>query len=1081
MHIYERTIDKYKAKYDPITVIQYKYFYPYNDWWNNHEGDWQGIDVVVSSRDPATAEFLGVEYRFHGAWLSYYKDYGDKPGITNRVVFDPERAVRLIDTHPVAYIGAGSHAAYPIGGEIELHFTDTGGNAGTEGASGTVGGDEGVRGEVGGDREYMSHTGLVLSTLADGSHSDLWESYNLVLLPDPDPTNTNNMGLTPDMSWLGARILWGTPVVHGPGGNKSPKGPYNRNYGPNSKSRGWGDLKLFTAKTLYGDTFHHSDLETHSYHHWAIIGDETWSGTISLSGDVVVFPGATLTIQAGTTVEFSPDDRRQSDDRHQFKEGNDRLSEIFVYGTLKSEGTSSSPVVFRGSNVSDDERHSELRWDWGGIRMMAGSSDTVRHTQVRNVPLPSVRPTNLRVVVGDGAVTLRWEEPSPSDASITGWQYRTKPETATTWGDWEDVSGRSTHEAVVSSLAHGLRHQFEVWAVNATGSGPASAVSASLLEVAFIEPIDPVRAIRARYTLIESGKPVVFVRGVRGQAEDPALTANKVQVGVQLTPATDRRVTIPITVTAGSAESADYEVRGLPASGRLVFGVGRALKEFRIWANADADFDDETIQLSFGALPAGVQVGRPASAMVTIYDTPSAPMGLEAEGGDGQVTLRWDDPDNRSIAGWEYQQRRIRSSWSEWLPMKASNARTTEYLVKDLTNGGNYLFKVRAVTTRGLGDESASVAARPSSFIAEAAPGAVRLRWDDPGDAAIDHWEYRVRRVPDKWGPWEPIAGSAATTTEHTVRELDSGVLYRFKVRAVSSSGAAVLTLAAVEATPQVPCQLTGATDPTFAENAPGAVGTYTASAGCDSALSWGLAGTDARFFELKGDGMSRTLEFNSSHSPPNFEQPADAGANNTYAVSVSIGDASVSVTVSVTDANDAGVISLSTTAPRAEESLTATLSDEDGIAEPVYWTPHYESTSDRDGVTGPASEATQTWTLTIPSSRVGQPLRLQADYTDSFGAASATSALTSPVRPASNRAPSVSGPAAVDIAENSSAPWLLGTYIGRDPDGDELTWSVTGTDASAFELKEPASPGAEPSRELHLANAADYETQDSL
>ena len=121
VHIYERTIDDYRGTYDPITVIQYKYFYPYDDWWNNHEGDWQGIDVVVSSRDPETAEFLGVEYRFHGVWLSYYKDYSSEPGITDSFVFNAIEDVRLAaGTHPVAYIGAGSHAAYPIGGDINL-------------------------------------------------------------------------------------------------------------------------------------------------------------------------------------------------------------------------------------------------------------------------------------------------------------------------------------------------------------------------------------------------------------------------------------------------------------------------------------------------------------------------------------------------------------------------------------------------------------------------------------------------------------------------------------------------------------------------------------------------------------------------------------------------------------------------------------------------------------------------------------------------------------------------------------------------------------------------------------------------
>ena len=390
VHIYKRVVDQYEATYDSVTVIEYKYFYPYNDWWNNHEGDWQGIDVVVSSRNPATAELLGVEYRFHGAWLSYYKDYGDKPGITDSFVFNAVGDVRLAaHTHPVAYIGAGSHAAYPIGGDIKifslLERLPSPGGAETEGTA-EVGG-----AAVIGNWEYMSHTGLVLSTLADGSHSDLWESYNLVLLPDPDRTNTNNMGLTSDMSWLGAQIHWGTPFVASPpsSGNKSPKGPYNSRYDPSSKSRGWGDLKFFSVGSIVGDDFHHSDLyapgssplSVTEYHPWAVIGQDTLSGTVSLHGDVVVFPGATLTIEPGTVVTF-----RSQSDRHQFKEGNDSLSEIFVYGTLNSQGTSGNKVVLRGPDPNDNAH------DWGGIRKMTGGTVNVGdHTTIRNtLPPPTI-------------------------------------------------------------------------------------------------------------------------------------------------------------------------------------------------------------------------------------------------------------------------------------------------------------------------------------------------------------------------------------------------------------------------------------------------------------------------------------------------------------------------------------------------------------------------------------------------------------------------------------------------------------------------------------------------------------------
>jgi len=46
-------------------VIQYWFFYPYNDWAGDHEGDWEHINVKVSSQDPAQAEPLEVVYYFH--------------------------------------------------------------------------------------------------------------------------------------------------------------------------------------------------------------------------------------------------------------------------------------------------------------------------------------------------------------------------------------------------------------------------------------------------------------------------------------------------------------------------------------------------------------------------------------------------------------------------------------------------------------------------------------------------------------------------------------------------------------------------------------------------------------------------------------------------------------------------------------------------------------------------------------------------------------------------------------------------------------------------------------------------------
>ena len=472
VHIDSTTHTNYSGK---LFVIQYHYFYPYNDWWNNHEGDWQRIDVVVSSSDPddKTIEVLGVEYRFHGAWVTYYKNFPDHPGLTSSFRFNPQENLKLSQgTHPVVYVAAGSHAAYPVGGTIDLHDID----------EGFYDSDSAVSGQgLGPDQEYMTHTGKVLSTQADDSHSDLWESYNLVLLPDPDPDNTNNMGLDPAMSWLGAQIRWGTPQVPGPGGNKSPeRGPYN------SYTNGWGSLNFDAVgelgPPLNKDPFHHDDLPYSNYHHWAIIGDEVWSGTISLIGDVVVFPGATLTIKPGTLIEVVTNKY----DRHEFSLGDGKyyLTEIFVYGTLTTESPLPSMIATAADSIlfqrNDPGGSGEA---WGGIHVMAGGTATL-NSYTRISDTQRGKPTNLTAKVKAGQVghiELAWT--NPNDSSIPQWEYQQK-EGSADWGPWMLIPGStsSTSSHIVEDLTIGVSYQFKVRGLNRTDlaeSDPSAAVTAA--------------------------------------------------------------------------------------------------------------------------------------------------------------------------------------------------------------------------------------------------------------------------------------------------------------------------------------------------------------------------------------------------------------------------------------------------------------------------------------------------------------------------------------------------------------------------------------------------------------------------
>ena len=88
-----------------------------------------------------------------------------------------------------------------------------------------------------------------------------------------------------------------------------------------------------------------------------IVGDATWTGRVDLDGDVVVSPGATLTIDAGAEVRFARGDAQGTGfdpDR----------SELIVYGGLKiGEGASFASSAPRTGPL-----------DWSGIYLLDGQA-----------------------------------------------------------------------------------------------------------------------------------------------------------------------------------------------------------------------------------------------------------------------------------------------------------------------------------------------------------------------------------------------------------------------------------------------------------------------------------------------------------------------------------------------------------------------------------------------------------------------------------------------------------------------------------------------------------------------------------
>ncbi len=96
-------------------ALQYWFYYPFNDWNNTHEGDWEMIQLVFDTDDPREA--LSLE----PVEIGYSQHEGGE-----RAAWGEDKLEVVDETHPVVYPGAGSHANYY---EPALHL----GSSGSEG------------------------------------------------------------------------------------------------------------------------------------------------------------------------------------------------------------------------------------------------------------------------------------------------------------------------------------------------------------------------------------------------------------------------------------------------------------------------------------------------------------------------------------------------------------------------------------------------------------------------------------------------------------------------------------------------------------------------------------------------------------------------------------------------------------------------------------------------------------------------------------------------------------------------------------------------------------------------------------
>jgi hypothetical protein len=211
------------------------------------------------------------------------------------------------------------------------------------------------------------------------------------------------------------------------------------------------------------------------------------------------------------------------------------------------------------------------------------------------------------------------------------------------------------------------------------------------------------------------------------------------------------------------------------------------------------------------------------------------------------------------------------------------------------------------------------------------------------------------------------------------------------------------------------------------------------------------VGGADSALFSI--NSTSGALTFNSA---PNFEAPADAGANNVYNVTVRVSDGSLSsdeaIAVTVQDVNEAPVFSSSAT-PSVPENTTAVVTVQ--ATDPEAQTVTYSLTGGADQAKFSINSTTGALSFLVApdfeaptDADANNSYLVQVTATD--GSVAAVQNLTVSVTDA-NDPPTFTSSATPSAAENQN---VAVDVNATDPEAGTVTYSITGgADAADFSI----------------------------
>ena len=496
-------------------------------------------------------------------------------------------------------------------------------------------------------------------------------------------------------------------------------------------------------------------------------------------------------------------------------------------------------------------------------------------------------PLGLMAIGGYGQAALSWID--PQDSSITKWQVRSKPTLALPFADtdsWKDIDGSNdkTTGHTVDNLTNGTEYTFEVRAENDDGAGAASTVTATPTAVVALT-LDSISdasiAENTAYSVSAAltgtpGGPIGAVNWTLGGADADAFTlSNETNTGVTVTLAPQ-----------------DYEAP-----------VDTDANNTYIYTLTATDEKANTVTSSAFTV-----------TVTNVDEPPGKPANFSATPGDTKVTLSWDDPSDATIT--KYQVRYAAGTavpdTAAWADIDGSDKGTTAHIVKNLTNGAEYIFEVRATNTAGDGP-AATITATPILNAPTFGTSAI------PGQSYTQNMAVTTLTLPE-------AAGGDGTLTYSLSPEAPDGLIFDAAARTLSgtpavSQAATPYTYTAADGdgdTASLTFNITIAADnmPSFGTETiddqnytrDTAIPTLTlpTAAGGDGTLTYALGATPALPAGLAFDAAARTLT-----GVPTAPQ---AAAEYTYTATDGDGDAAeltfnirVAATLAVGGVADAG------------------------------------------------------------------------------------------------------------------------------------------------------------------------------